>query len=67
MKCEVCGKIGMSGHNVSHSKRRTKTRFLPNIHKVTVPIDGSAKRLKMCTRCLRTMHKLPKPTASQRQ
>ena len=55
MKCEVCGKIGMSGNNVSHSKRRTKTRFLPNVHKLTLPVGG---RIKICTRCLRTRHKV---------
>ncbi len=58
MKCEVCGKIGMSGNNVSHSKRRTKTRFLPNVHKLTLSTDGEAKRIKICTRCLRTRHKV---------
>ena len=60
MKCEVCGKIGMSGNNVSHSKRRTKTRFLPNVQKLTLTMNGKAKRVKICTRCLRTRHKLPK-------
>ncbi len=57
MKCELCGKAGMSGNNVSHSKRRTKTRFLANVHKQTLTIDGTNKRVKICTRCLRTLHK----------
>ena len=60
MKCEVCGKAGMSGNNVSHSKRRTKTRFFANVHKLTLPVDGIAKKVKICTRCLRTRHKLPR-------
>lgn len=29
----------MSGNNVSHSKRRTKRRFLPNLHKKTFYIE----------------------------
>ena len=58
MKCQVCGKIGMSGNNVSHSKRRTKTRFLPNVHKMTLSGDGNSGKVKICTRCLRTRHKL---------
>ena len=29
--CDVTGKRPMTGHNVSHSKRRTKRRFLPNL------------------------------------
>ena len=60
MKCDVCGKIGMWGNNVSHSKRRTRTRFMPNIHKLTLTTDGKAKRIGICTRCLRTRHKLPR-------
>ena len=57
MKCEVCGKIGMSGNNVSHSKRRTKTRFMPNVHKMTLSMNGESRKVKICTRCLRTQHK----------
>ena len=60
MKCQVCGKIGVWGHNVSHSKRRTKTRFMPNVHKLTVSTNGERRRLAICTRCLRTAHKLPR-------
>ncbi len=58
MKCEVCGKIGMSGNNVSHSKRRTKTRFMPNVHKMTLSMNGESKKVKICTRCLRSQHKI---------
>ena len=47
----------MSGHNVSHSKRRTKTRFMPNIQRVLVPVDGKAIRKKLCTRCLRNLYR----------
>ena len=60
MKCQVCGKVGMSGNNVSHSKRRTKTRFLPNVHKHMLRVNGGVAQVKMCTRCLRSMHKLPR-------
>ncbi len=31
--CEVTGKRPMSGNNVSHSKRRTRRRFEPNLRK----------------------------------
>ena len=43
MKCDLCGKSPMFGHNVSHSKRRTNTRSLPNIHPVSVVINGEKK------------------------
>ena len=58
MKCQVCGKLAMSGNNVSHSKRRTKTRFLPNVHKLSLAVNGETKKVKICTRCLRSRHKL---------
>jgi large subunit ribosomal protein L28 len=29
--CQVTGKKAMMGNNVSHSKRRTKRKFLPNL------------------------------------
>ena len=31
--CQVTGKKAMVGNNVSHSKRRTKRRFYPNLFK----------------------------------
>ena len=31
--CEITGKKPVSGCNVSHSHRRTKRRFLPNLQK----------------------------------
>ena len=58
MKCDLCGKSPMFGHNVSHSKRRTNTRSLPNIHPVSVVIDGEKKKLNLCTRCQRTQIKV---------
>ena len=33
--CDVCGKGPGFGHNISHSHRRTKRRFNPNIQKRT--------------------------------
>lgn len=59
-RCDLCGKSSQFGHNVSHSKRRTNRRWVPNIHPVTLTIAGESKRLNLCTRCLRTQHKLSK-------
>ena len=58
--CEICGKGPSSGNNVSHSVRRTKRRFLPNLikKKIINPITGLLSKKKMCTRCLRTMSKV---------
>ena len=57
MKCDICGKSAQSGCNVSHSKRHTKRRLLPNIHRLTIVVDGEKKKVNICTRCLRTRYK----------
>ena len=57
-KCEMCGKGSQFGHNVSHSKKATRRQFKPNIKKVRVRIDGEMRRVKLCTRCLRTLNKV---------
>ncbi len=60
MRCELCLKSGMSGNNVSHSNRHTKTRFMANVHKQTLFQDGKQYKVKICSRCLRSLHKSPK-------
>ena len=52
--CEVCAKGSMSGHNVSHSNRKTNRIWAPNVQRVRVVVDGQAKRLNVCSRCLRS-------------
>ncbi|MSQ15069.1 MAG: 50S ribosomal protein L28 [Dehalococcoidia bacterium] len=59
-KCDVCGKGPQFGHNVSHSKRHTNRRWEPNTQKATLSIKGVAKRLNVCTRCIRTSNKVAK-------
>lgn len=56
-KCEICGKTPSFGHNVSHSNVRTKRQWKPNIQTVTIHKDGKPQRMKLCTRCLRTLTK----------
>jgi len=43
----------MYGHNVSHSKRRTRKIFKPNLHTARIVINGNVTRMKLCTKCLR--------------
>lgn len=52
--CEMCGKIPSVGHNVSHANNRTKRRWLPNLQRVKVKVHGSVKRVRVCTRCIRS-------------
>ena len=60
MRCQICLKSGMSGNNVSHSNRHTKTRFMANVHKQTLVQDGNKIKVKICSRCLRSLSKSPK-------
>ncbi len=53
MRCDFCGKGRQVGMNVSHSHRRTKKVFKPNIQRVRAYIDGQVKRVKICTSCLK--------------
>ncbi len=52
--CEICGKRPQTGFNVSHAHNKTKRRWLPNLHKVRAVVNGRTKRIKVCTRCLRS-------------
>ncbi len=56
-KCEICGKTPQFGHKVSHSMRHTKRQFKANIQQVTIVERGKHRKIKVCTRCLRTLHK----------
>jgi len=53
-KCEICGKGPQFGNTISHAHNVTKRRWNPNLQKVRVLINGSVKRIKICTRCLRS-------------
>jgi large subunit ribosomal protein L28 len=59
-KCDLCGKIGRSGHNVSHSKRHTPARWMPNIQTAHLPVNGKLVRRHVCTRCIRTYYRSPR-------
>jgi large subunit ribosomal protein L28 len=52
--CEICGKRPVVGHNVSHANNKTKRRWLPNLQTVRVKVKGQTKKIKACTRCLRS-------------
>jgi large subunit ribosomal protein L28 len=52
--CDLCSKRRQSGHNVSHANNKTKRTFKPNLQPVRALIDGQPKRIRVCTRCLRS-------------
>lgn len=58
--CQLTGKRPVSGNNVSHSNRKTKRRFLPNLHKKKFYIPELDKwvDLKVSSKALKTINKL---------
>jgi large subunit ribosomal protein L28 len=56
-KCQMCGKGPQFGHSVSHSKKATNRQFKPNVQRTRVQVDGTWRRMYVCTRCLRTLNK----------
>ena len=51
--CELCNKKPSFGMSVSHSHRRTRRRWNPNIQRVRAVVNGSTKRIDVCTGCLK--------------
>jgi large subunit ribosomal protein L28 len=56
-RCELTGKTAQVGHKVSHSNRKTKRRFLPNLCSVTLISDalGRSVRLRVSAHALKTV------------
>ena len=56
-RCELTGKAVQSGNQVSHSNRKTRTRFLPNLVQVTLVSDAleRAVRLRVSAAALRSV------------
>jgi large subunit ribosomal protein L28 len=53
-RCEICGKGPAFGRNISHAHNVTSRRFQPNLQTVRAVIGGGTRRVKVCTRCLRS-------------
>lgn len=58
--CQLTGKRPISGNTVSHSNRRLKRRFLPNLHKKRFYIPEKDKwvTMKVSSKAIRTINKL---------
>ncbi|MCC2099220.1 MAG: 50S ribosomal protein L28 [Hyphomicrobiales bacterium] len=56
-KCELTGKAVQTGNLVSHSNRKTRTRFLPNLCNVTLISDALQRsvRLRIAASALRSV------------
>ena len=53
-RCDICGKGPVVGRRVSHAHNVRPRRFDPNLQSVRALVNGGVKRLKVCTRCIRS-------------
>lgn len=54
MRCDICGKGPAVGRRVSHAHNVRPRRFEPNLQNVRAVIGGGNKRIRACTRCIRS-------------
>ena len=57
--CQLTGKKVLSGNNVSHSNKKTKRKFYPNLQtkKFFIPEENKWITLKVSTAAIRTINK----------
>ena len=51
--CDICHKKPGFGNNRPWSRKITKRRFDPNIQRVRATVNGTPKRLHVCTGCIK--------------
>jgi len=52
--CEICGKLPITGNNVSHANNKTSRKWNPNLQRIRAVINGATRRIRVCTRCIRS-------------
>jgi len=78
-RCEICGKTSSAGNSIArsgspkykggiglHTGGITKRRFYPNVQKIKVIVNGTVKRMRVCSRCLKA-GKVQRPPARPSQ
>ena len=57
-KCEICNKSVNYGNKLSvtrsHISKRTSRTFKPNVRTVKAMVNGEAKKINVCAKCLRS-------------
>ena len=53
-RCDLCDKGRLVGNKVSHSNIKTKMVQRPNLQRVHAKVGGVNRRIRVCTRCLRS-------------
>ena len=52
--CEVCGKGAISGNSITHTDKKRRRPWKPNVRKINVVENGISVRKTVCTRCMRS-------------
>jgi large subunit ribosomal protein L28 len=53
-RCEICDKGPVVGRQHSHANNVSARRFEPNLQSVKAVINGGNRRIRVCSRCLRS-------------
>jgi len=53
-QCEVCGRSPVVGRQHSHANNVSPRRFEPNLQTVRAIVNGGIRRIRVCTRCIRS-------------
>ena len=53
-ECAICGRKPVVGRTISHAHNVRPRRFEPNLQTVRALINGGVRRIRVCTRCLRS-------------
>ena len=54
-RCEVFGKSTGHGNTVSHSHRSSKRIWRPNLQVMTLNVNGSELKVRVCTKAMKTL------------
>jgi large subunit ribosomal protein L28 len=52
--CDVCGKGPRFGNQISQAHNVSSRVWYPNVQKVRVVVNKTRRRMRVCTRCLRS-------------
>lgn len=59
-QCAICKKKTVTGRSISHAHNVSSRTWQPNLQRVRAEVDGTTRRIWVCTRCLRS-GKVQKP------
>ena len=64
-RCDICGKGPVTGNRISHAHNVNKRRWMPNLQRVNAVVDGKKRKIRVCTRCLRSGKVIKAPAAKR--